>query len=213
MEFNIDIVKGYYEPLSDPRYACFANEHPGLLASELNKLFDTVDHPDEAMFTAQNAFFTTNHRSKVNHDVRVNLNFVEESDIIATQEEIGNTDVGYVYLRASIEDLKKAPYNGMIYLRLIAPQNKVVCLMMSPRMIADVVTSQMGEVTNRCKGFLTPVASTVVRNLISVPHPVDPGMVLAIPYFSNSCLATATYHNTYNIEGFKDAGNIYVQKT
>lgn len=213
MEFNIDIVKGYYQPTTEPQYACFATEHPGVLANDLDKLFNIIDHPDQEMFMAQSAFFVTNHRANIVHGVKVNLNFVEESDIIATREEIGNTDVGYIYLRDTIDNLKKAPHNGLIYLRLLTPREKVLCLMINPQMIADVLEAQLGEIADKYRKVLTPSPSTMVRHLISVPHPVDPGMILTVPYFNSSCLATVTYHNSYGIPEYKCAGNIYVRET
>jgi len=189
MELNIDVVRGYYAETHDKSCATPVLDPSAEIISGASRLCldleRTADyHSDIGLVEyrkAQQIFTQLYNRLIADDKYTVNLNFVDEEDIISSKEEVGNVDVGHIFLRASLDELNQLPMGFAIYLRLYAPQCSLTLMEIFPGNIRNQIYTE---------AFST---AQVVRHLISVPHPVKPAMVMTVPYFDQNCIKVVPY--------------------
>lgn len=181
---NIDVVKGYYKEMPGKEFINCVNDPSGLLIDDIRRLNLTADNAKEPGKLAMRlAEFEHQVRDRIVPGVVPSLNFVDESDIISTVEESGNIDVGYLFLRASLQNLQAFQPNQAIYVRLIAPQNWITFITICPRKLLESI---YGEI----------YPGTVMRHLVSVPHPVKPGSIMVTPYYHEGTVRACSYKVT-----------------
>lgn len=197
-EINIDIVRGYYEENRDPSCGCVIDDPARTFSGDLwqhcNLLASCADVDG---YTSLLEGFYHRHKNLLSKDYQLKVNFVDETDIISGNDEKGNVDVGYIYLRASLYDMQIFPIGSAIYLRLFAPQGNLVLLNIYPRSILNAINTDI---------FSTDQA---VRHLICIPHPVNPGDIMTVPYFDYNCIRTTAYQCRKEDQYYyKDIGRI-----
>lgn len=193
---NIDIVEGYYTLISGLKCAHYVEVDPMEMELDLDELKQSAEDPTQLLDKIE--AFRNRYHDFVSDDIKININFVEETDIAATTEEAENTDVGYIYLRVHTKDLDALRCAGTIYFRLMAPQGKLLCLTISPDRFVDSIEDIADTITEVNE-------NTEVRYLICYPHPVDPGDIMVVPYLMSGTINCAAF-NCSN----PDLGNIYV---
>ncbi|MCM1295059.1 MAG: hypothetical protein NC311_05910 [Muribaculaceae bacterium] len=205
MELNIDVVRGYYAETNDKSCAVPVMDRSvdvitgaTKLCADLERIIDDTSNVGLIEYRkAQQTFTQCYNRFIADDEFKVNLNFVNEDDIISSNEEVGNVDVGHIYLRAPLSDLTKLPIGFGIYLRLYAPQRGLTLMEIFPRNMVYLINTE------------TFSEDQVVRHLISVPHPVQPSQVMVVPYFDRSCIRVAPYQARERDQYYyKDTGSL-----
>lgn len=188
--FTIEVVDGYFKPITGPDYACCLHADMAAMESDLMELRKAIKM-NSILRRAKSHKFISKYGRHVDTDAKVDLRFVPGT---GSTDMLGRpADAGHIFVRGSRDGLMEFNDSDVVYVRLFTSSGHVTCLMISPRRIAinndyanlhftQLRPKKLGGATEFRQLIAFPNGKVFPEGTIFIPHLLKLESAVSVPF-------------------------------